>query len=180
MREVISPVVTGMAEEGRPYRGFLYAGLMIAGDGTPCVLEFNCRCGDPEAQPILMRLESDLVELCQAGVEGSLGQTEVHWDARVALGVVLAAAGYPERYPSGEPIQGLENELAHTKVFHAGTKSEAGRVVTAGGRVLCVTALGESVAAAGRRAYQRVETISWPHLHYRRDIGHRAIARSNQ
>jgi phosphoribosylamine--glycine ligase len=177
MHEVILPVVTGMAEEGRPYQGFLYAGLMVASDGTPRVLEFNCRCGDPEAQPILMRLGSDLVELCHAGVDGSLDQAHAHWDARVALGVVMAAAGYPERYPSGEPIRGLDQELEDTKVFHAGTKSEKGKVVTAGGRVLCVTALGESVAAASRRAYERVETISWPHLHYRRDIGHRAIAR---
>ena len=177
MREVILPTVTGMAEEGRPYQGFLYAGLMIAPDGSPRVLEFNCRCGDPEAQPILMRLGSDLVELCLAGVEGNLDQADADWDERVALGVVMAAAGYPERYPSGETIDGLDAELEDTKVFHAGTKREQGKVVTAGGRVLCITALGESVAAASRRAYERVATLYWPHLHYRRDIGHRAIAR---
>ncbi|ROR29588.1 phosphoribosylamine--glycine ligase [Inmirania thermothiophila] len=178
LREVIEPTVRGMAAEGEPYTGFLYAGLMIAPDGTPKVLEYNVRFGDPETQPILMRLRSDLVALCEAALAGRLGRIEAEWDPRAALGVVMAAGGYPGPYRKGDPIEGLpETEPEDVKVFHAGTAERGGRVVTSGGRVLCVTALGETVAAAQARAYQWVERIRWPGCHYRRDIGFRALAR---
>lgn len=178
MREVIEPTVAGLAAEGIPYRGFLYAGLMIAPDGTPKVLEYNCRLGDPETQPLLMRLESDLVELCLAAVEGRLDRVEARWDPRPALGVVMAAGGYPDTYATGRPIAGLDTALpADVKVFHAGTQAVGSTILTNGGRVLCVTALGDSVSQAQTRTYQAVDRISWDDCQYRRDIGHRAIAR---
>jgi phosphoribosylamine---glycine ligase len=179
MREVIEPTVRGMAAEGHPYTGFLYAGLMIAPDGTPRVLEYNCRFGDPETQPILMRLRSDLVTLCEAALEGRLHEVAAEWDPRPALGVVLAAEGYPGSYRKGEPISGLpELEEPGLKVFHAGTAERDGEIVTNGGRVLCATALGATVTEAQRRAYGLVERIHWQGMHCRRDIGYRAIARN--
>ncbi|WP_455204154.1 phosphoribosylamine--glycine ligase [Kaarinaea lacus] len=178
MREVIIPTVEGLAAEGMPYTGFLYAGLMISADGTPKVLEYNCRFGDPETQPIMMRLQSDLVQLCNIALDGNLDQTEVQWDERVALGVVMAAGGYPGSYDKGLVISGLpEMEGGDTKVFHAGTRFQDGNVVTSGGRVLCVVALGDSVSQAQQKAYEQVKTIHWDKAYYRTDIGHRAIAR---
>jgi phosphoribosylamine--glycine ligase len=180
MREVIEPTVAGMAADGLPYQGFLYAGLMITPDGSPRVIEFNCRFGDPEAQPVMMRLESDLIDLCQRALAGSLEGVGLEWDERVALGVVMAAGGYPESYRKDDEISGLETAAAldAVKVFHAGTRlDEAGRVRTNGGRVLCVVGLGGSVAAAQQRAYAAAEKISWPDCYYRRDIGYRAIDR---
>ena len=179
MDEVILPTVRGMAADGRPYTGFLYAGLMIGADGVPRVLEYNVRFGDPETQPILLRLRSDLVELCQAALDGRLDQVTAQWDPRASLGVVLAAGGYPGRYDKGDVIEGLDSDFGEgIKVFHAGTARDAqGRVVTAGGRVLCVCALGGDVAEAQRRAYAAVDRIHWRDLYCRRDIGHRAIAR---
>ena len=179
MAEVMEPTVAGMAAEGLPYSGFLYAGLMIGEDGRPRVLEYNCRFGDPETQPILMRLRSDLVALCLAALDGRLAEMQADWDPRPALGVVMAAGGYPERYQKGGIITGLEAaaELADTKVFHAGTLRREGQTLTNGGRVLCVTALGETVSAAQARAYAAVNRIHWQDGFYRRDIGHRAIAR---
>ena len=179
MAEVMRPTVAGMAAEGLPYSGFLYAGLMIAADGTPKVLEYNCRLGDPETQPILMRLRSDLVELCLAALAGRLGEMPVAWDPRPALGVVMAAGGYPDAYEKGQVISGLEAaaQVPDTKVFHAGTARLADQTVTQGGRVLCVTALGETVRAAQTRAYEAVDRIYWQNGFWRRDIGHRAIAR---
>jgi phosphoribosylamine---glycine ligase len=178
MREVIEPTVAGLAAEGIPYLGFLYAGLMIAPDGTPKVLEYNCRLGDPETQPLLMRLQSDLVALCLAAVEGRLDQVTATWDPRPALGVVMAAGGYPDRYESGHVISGLEAVLPDgAKVFQAGTKLDDSRILTSGGRVLCVTALGDTVSAAQALAYQAVEQIHWEGCQYRTDIGYRAIAR---
>jgi phosphoribosylamine--glycine ligase len=179
MADVIRPTVDGLAAEGRPYTGFLYAGLMIGLDGTPKVLEYNCRFGDPETQPILMRLRSDLVELCLAALDGRLDQVEAEWDGRAALGVVMAAGGYPDAYEKGNPIGGLESaaELADCKVFHAGTRLVNGEVVTNGGRVLCATALGEGVSEAQSKAYALVHKINWNGAHYRSDIGYRAVAR---
>ncbi len=179
MNEVILPTVRGMAREGNTYTGFLYAGLMIAADGTPKVLEYNCRFGDPETQPILMRLRSDLTALCDAALDGLLNGVEAEWDPRAALGVVMAAGGYPDAYGRGDTIEGLP---AHadplTHVFHAGTVLAAdGTVRTSGGRVLCVTALGDTVAAAQQRAYASCRQIHWDGCFYRNDIGHRAIAR---
>jgi len=180
MREVVEPTVRGMAAEGCPYTGFLYAGLMVASDGTAKVLEYNCRFGDPETQPIMMRLRSDLVALVQAGVDRRLDQISVDWDPRAALGVVMAAGGYPGNYRKGDAIDGLDAAEPDTKVFHAGTAGRDGQVVTAGGRVLCVVALGETVAAAQARAYSRVRGITWDGAFYRSDIGHRAIARERK
>ncbi|MFP7327343.1 phosphoribosylamine--glycine ligase [Serratia marcescens] len=178
MDQVIWPTVRGMAAEGNTYVGFLYAGLMIAADGQPKVIEFNCRFGDPETQPIMLRLRSDLVELCLAGAEGRLNEKSSDWDERSALGVVLAAGGYPGDYRNGEVIQGLpQQESADGKVFHAGTRLQGDDVVTSGGRVLCVTALGDTVAQAQQRAYQLAEGIQWPGSFCRKDIGYRAIAR---
>lgn len=180
LRQVIEPTLRGMAAEGLPYTGFLYAGLMIAPDGTPKVLEFNCRLGDPEAQAILMRLRSDLVELCEAALEGSLSSLCASWDSRSALGIVMAAEGYPGTYRRGQAIQGLPvTELADCKVFHAGTAERDGQIVTAGGRVLCVVGLGESVRDARERAYKVAQGINWEGSYYRRDIGYRAIARED-
>jgi phosphoribosylamine--glycine ligase len=178
MREVIEPTVRGMQAEGNTYTGFLYAGLMIGPDGTPKVLEYNCRFGDPETQPVMMRLKSDFVELVDAALDARLDQVAADWDPRAALGVVMAAGGYPGSYAKGDAITGLPaREAPDAKVFHAGTALRDGEVVTSGGRVLCVTALGESVAAAQRRAYEVVRGIHWKHAQYRSDIGYRAIAR---
>ncbi|HHJ15437.1 MAG TPA: phosphoribosylamine--glycine ligase [Gammaproteobacteria bacterium] len=178
MDEVIRPTVRGMAADGRPYSGFLYAGIMVAADGTPKVLEYNVRFGDPETQPIMLRLKSDLVELCEAALEHRLDQVQAEWDPRASLGVVLAAGGYPGDYEKGDVISGLDAvQEQGVKVFHAGTQIKDGAVVTSGGRVLCVCALGEDVADAQRRAYAAVDKISWKNVYYRRDIGHRAIAR---
>ncbi len=178
LREVMEPTVAGLAAEGMDYLGFLYAGLMIGADGTPKVLEFNCRFGDPETQPILLRLESDLVGLCLAATDGRLDQVEAVWDPRPALGVVMAAGGYPDDYAKGEVITGLDApEPQGCKVFHAGTMLRDGTLVTNGGRVLCVTALGATVGEAQARAYARVADIHWHGAYCRRDIGHRAIAR---
>ncbi len=178
MREVMEPTVAGLAAEGLPYLGFLYAGVMVAPDGTPKVLEFNCRFGDPETQPILMRLQSDLVELCLSATDGRLDQAEATWDPRPALGVVMAAGGYPGDYNKGDIIYGLDApEAADCKVFHAGTALRDTDVVTNGGRVLCVTALGASVGKAQARAYTRIGQIHWTGAYHRHDIGHRAIAR---
>ena len=181
MQQVIFPTVAGIKQDGHPYTGFLYAGLMITPDGTPKVVEFNCRFGDPETQPILMRLKSDLVELCLAGIDGSLGDVEAQWDPRAAVGVVLAAGGYPESYAKGKPISGLDDcDTADSKTFHAGTALQGDQVVTSGGRVLCVTALGSNVTDAQQRAYQAVEKISWDGMFCRSDIAYRAIARESQ
>ncbi|MBK1694351.1 phosphoribosylamine--glycine ligase [Chromatium weissei] len=179
MREVITPTVAGLAAEGIHYRGFLYAGLMITADGTPKVLEFNCRLGDPETQPLLMRLRSDMVELCLAAVTGRLAKMSAEWDARAAVGIVLAAAGYPDTPKIGDVINGLDAVVAapDLKVFHAGTQLVDDVVKTNGGRVLCVTALGERVAIAQQRASQALTAIHWNGAFYRHDIGHRAIAR---
>ena len=179
MAEIIEPCMAGMAAEGAPYLGFLYAGLMITPAGDPKVIEFNCRFGDPEAQPILMRLNADLPALCQAALDGKLAGAALQWDCRAALGVVMAAAGYPGRYAKGAAIAGLNGPAdAHLKVFHAGTRSgDDGATLAAGGRVLCVTALGEDVAEARRKAYQGVAEISWQGAWCRKDIGHRALAR---
>ena len=178
MREVIEPTVRGLAAEGMPYTGFLYAGLMIAADGTPNVLEFNCRFGDPETQPVLARLQSDLTLLCQAALAGRLERVQARWDGRAALGVVLAAQGYPEAVRRGDVIHGLERAASLPgKVFHAGTRLEGGDVVTNGGRVLCAVGLGEGVAEAQRAAYALVDTIEFPGMQYRHDIGYRALAR---
>ena len=176
--EVIEPTLAGMRQDGSPYRGFLYAGLMITADGTPKVIEFNCRMGDPETQPILARLESDLVDHIEAALDGRLAREESRWDPRAALGVVMAAGGYPERYEKGAAIEGLEGADGDaSKVFHAGTTLEDGAVVTSGGRVLCVVGLGTSVALAAEQAYAAAAGISFKDAYYRRDIGHRAIAR---
>ncbi|TLF51580.1 phosphoribosylamine--glycine ligase [Halomonas urmiana] len=178
MARVIRPTVQGMAEEGHAYTGFLYAGLMIDAEGNPKVIEYNCRFGDPETQPIMLRLRSDLAELCLAGSRGELAGLACDWESRPAVGVVLAAGGYPGSYRKGDAIEGLEAaEATGCKVFHAGTAEHDGRVVTAGGRVLCVTALGDDVEAARDLAYRGVAEIAWPEVLYRRDIAHRAIAR---
>ena len=178
MREIIEPTVAGMAADGHPYTGFLYAGLMIDDSGAPSVVEFNCRFGDPEAQPVMARLQSDLVMLCDAALDGRLDQVEAKWDARVSLGVVMAAGGYPGSYANGKPITGLDQAIAdHGKVFHAGTRMENGEIVTAGGRVLCVVALADTIGEAQQRAYALSEKIHWQDAFYRRDIGHRALER---
>ncbi|MCH8306776.1 MAG: phosphoribosylamine--glycine ligase [Proteobacteria bacterium] len=178
MDEIIQPTLDGLAADGIEYLGFLYAGLMISSDGTPKVLEFNCRFGDPETQPIMARLNSDLVELCQAAIDGELADKSIDWDPRAALGVVMAAGGYPSNYRKGDRINGLPNVIGiEGKVFHAGTAMRGDDVVTTGGRVLCVVGLGDTVAAARDAAYARVERISWDNVFFRRDIGHRAIAR---
>ncbi|MBW1805875.1 MAG: phosphoribosylamine--glycine ligase, partial [Deltaproteobacteria bacterium] len=178
MKEVIEPTVKGMAAEGHPYTGFLYAGLMIQADGTPKVLEYNCRFGDPETQPIILRLRSDLVELCMAALDRRLDRVAVEWDKRAALGVVMAAGGYPDSYQKGDPISGLpDKEEEGFKVFHAGTRLQDGQALTNGGRVLCVTALGDSVSEAQKKAYDLVGRIVWDHVYYRTDIGYRAVTR---
>jgi phosphoribosylamine---glycine ligase len=175
VREVIQPVLAGMAKEGHPYSGFLYAGLMIDDAGNPKVLEFNCRLGDPETQPILLRLKSDLFDLVEHAMEGRLDRLNAEWDRRPALGVVLAAAGYPDNPRRGDAISGVPPAGDDFKVFHAGTTLDGDRVVTSGGRVLCVTALGATLRLAQRRAYQVVESIRFDGMQFRRDIGHRAL-----
>jgi len=181
MREVIYPTVNGMAAEGNVYTGFLYAGLMIGADGTPKVLEYNCRFGDPETQPIMMRLQSDLVFLCDMALEGKLDQVEAHWDQRASLGVVMAAGGYPDSYQKGDQVFGLpESDRDVSKVFHAGTTLDGERVKTNGGRVLCCVALGNTVAEAQNRAYDLVKQINWNNVYYRDDIGYRAVARERE
>jgi phosphoribosylamine--glycine ligase len=179
MREVIEPTIRGLAADGMPYTGFLYAGLMIAPDGTPNVIEFNCRFGDPETQPIMARLNSDLTVLCDAALDGRLDRVGMDWDPRAALGVVIAAGGYPDAVRKGDVISGLERAAALPgKVFHAGTATrDDGAVLTNGGRVLCAVGLGGSVAAAQRAAYALVECIDWRGIQYRRDIGYRAVER---
>ena len=178
MKEVIEPTVRGMEKEGHPYMGFLYAGLMIDQSGTPKVLEYNCRFGDPETQPILLRLKSDFIQLCLAALDQRLDEVSAEWDDRASLGVVMAAGGYPESYTKGHVISGLpETEQKDLKVFHAGTKMQDGQVVTSGGRVLCVTALGDSVGDAQKKAYDMVGKIRWDGVYYRTDIGYRAVAR---
>ena len=180
MNEVIHPTVEGMAAEGHPYTGFLYAGLMIDADGTPKVIEYNCRFGDPETQPMMLRLQSDLVELIEAANRVELDKTTIEFDSRAAVGVVLAAAGYPGDYPKGDVITGLKVDYAEgQKVFHAGTKQVGDDVVTAGGRVLCATALGNTVTQAQQAAYDLVKEINWSGVEYRTDIAYRAIEREN-
>ena len=178
MDEVITPTVEGMAAEGMPYTGFLYAGLMINPDGAPKVIEYNCRFGDPETQPIMMRLQSDLAALCLAALDGKLDQTEIQWDPRPSLGVVMAAGGYPDSYDKGDVIDGLDQADSDTvKVFHAGTAEKDGQVVTSGGRVLCVTGVGDTVSEAQANAYSGVKQITWRDAYHRTDIGYRAVAR---
>lgn len=178
MDEVIKPTVEGMAAEGNRYTGFLYAGLMINEQGAPKVIEYNCRFGDPETQPIMLRLESDLVELCLAATRGELDQVTAQWDSRASVGVVLAAGGYPGSYNKGDVISGLpQTESPGEKIFHAGTADKDGQVVTNGGRVLCATALGDTVSEAQERAYKLAHQVSWKDVYLRRDIAYRAIAR---
>jgi phosphoribosylamine--glycine ligase len=178
MREVIEPTLRGLRADGTRYTGFLYAGLMIAPDGTPNVLEFNCRCGDPETQPIMMRLRSDLTTLCEAALDGRLDAVTADWDERAALGVVMAAGGYPDNFRKGEPISGLDAAARLPgKVFHAGTLARGSEVLTNGGRVLCAVGLGVDTVAAGAEAYDLVAAVHWNFVQYRRDIGHCAIAR---
>ena len=178
MDEIIFPTVRGMAADGRRYTGFLYAGLMIDAHGNPKVLEYNVRFGDPETQPIMLRLRSDLVDLCEAAIDGRLDRVHAEWDDRAALGVVLAAGGYPAAYRKGDVISGLDAATGEgMKVFHAGTREVDGKVVTDGGRVLCACALGDSVADAQRRAYELAGKLHWKDMYYRTDIGYRAIGR---
>lgn len=181
MDEVITPTVEGMAAEGNDYTGFLYAGLMISPAGEPRVIEYNCRFGDPETQPIMVRLQSDLVALCEAALDGELDKASASWDRRCAIGVVLAAGGYPASYGKGAAIAGLDADFGpNTKVFHAGTAHNGESIVTSGGRVLCVTALGDNIAEAQKTCYEGVDKISWDGMTLRRDIGWRAIARYSQ
>ncbi|NOZ51604.1 MAG: phosphoribosylamine--glycine ligase [Gammaproteobacteria bacterium] len=187
MEEVIIPTVAGMAKEGHPYVGFLYAGLMIAADGTPKVLEYNCRFGDPETQPIMMRMTTDLIALCNAALNGKLATMTTEWDSRAAVGVVMVAEGYPDNYLKGEEINGLPvpNNTPSasgtiTKVFHAATRQVDAKIITNGGRVLCVVALGDNVRQAQSRAYELVDKIRWNNVYFRRDIGYRAIARETK
>ncbi|HWJ01208.1 MAG TPA: phosphoribosylamine--glycine ligase [Burkholderiales bacterium] len=178
MREIIQPTIQGMAQEGIPYSGFLYAGLMIDRAGNPKTVEFNCRLGDPETQPIMLRLKSDLLGLVERALAGNLSQVEAEWDRRAALGVVIAAHGYPDDPRKGDPITGIAAPADDCRVFHAGTRADGKALVTNGGRVLCVTALGDSVKMARTRAYEAVERIRFEGMQYRKDIGHRAIKRS--
>jgi len=181
MAEVIRPTLSGLRADGVDYLGFLYAGLIITADGTPKVLEFNCRFGDPETQPVMARLHSDLVEICLATLEGKLGSMSAEWDPRAALGVVMAAGGYPDAYRTGDAISGLtDSRTGQVKVFHAGTAARGDAVVTSGGRVLCVVGLGITVAEAQEMAYAQVRRIHWPDVYYRTDIGHRAIGAAGQ
>ena len=179
MREIIVPTIQGMAQDGAPYVGFLYAGLMIDKSGNPKTLEFNCRLGDPETQPIILRLKSDLVELIERALEGTLDQVEAQWDRRTALGVVLAAHGYPEEPRQGDLVSGLPKPAPECRVFHAGTRLEGKNIVTSGGRVLCVTALGDSIKIARARAYEALERIRFDGMQYRKDIGHRALKKNS-
>ena len=184
LREIIRPAVEAMAAEGTPYTGFLYAGLMIDAAGQPRALEFNCRLGDPETQPLMARIRSDFAKTVEQAINGQLDQASIDWDRRVALGVVLAAAGYPESPRAGDPIMGLppggQRSDGDALIFHAGTALRDGQVVTAGGRVLCVTGLGDSVRAAQSSAYRTIESISFDGMQFRRDIGHRALNRTSR
>jgi len=175
MREIIVPAVDGMATDGIPYSGFLYAGVMIDREGNPRALEFNCRLGDPETQPIMMRLKTDLVDLLEHAVAGTLDRIDADWDRRAALGVVLAAAGYPDVPRKGDAISGLDAVADDCKIFHAATARDGDRIVTAGGRILCVTALGETLRQAQRAVYTAVDGIHFDGMQYRSDIGHRAL-----
>lgn len=176
MQEIIEPTLKGLADDGMPYTGFLYAGLMINAKGTPKVLEYNCRFGDPETQPIMMRLKSDLVELCEAALDGTLNEITTLWDERPALGVVMAAGGYPNAYQKGDVIQGLpETDQTDCKVFHAGTQLHNGEIITAGGRVLCACALGDTIKMAQYKAYELTQKIHWNNVYYRTDIGFKAL-----
>ena len=177
MSEVIMPTVNGMKAEGNEYTGFLYAGLMIMSDGTPKVIEYNCRFGDPETQPIMLRLKTSIVELCEAALAKNLASTTAEWDPRCSVGVVMAAGGYPGDYAKGDVISLPSSTPEGTKIFHAGTKEQDGKVVTAGGRVLCVTALGDTVTEAQQRAYSLLKEVSWKDAYFRTDIAYRAIAR---
>lgn len=179
LKEVMEPAVAGLASEGTPYTGFLYAGLMIDQEGNPKVLEFNCRFGDPETQPILMRLRSDLVELIEAALQGRLDRIQAQWDERPALGVVLAAKGYPGAYAKGESLGRLPPDTPTRKLFHAGTRIEDGRVISTGGRVLCATALGDDLAKARDSAYALANEVTWKGKYHRSDIGHRALSRNS-
>jgi phosphoribosylamine--glycine ligase len=176
MRDIILPTVRGMQAEGNRYRGFLYAGLMIGADGSVSVLEYNCRFGDPETQPIMMRLQSDLVELCLAACDGKMEGKTIRWDQRASLGVVMAAAGYPDSYAKGEMIASIPPETDNGKVFHAGTMRDAdGNILSNGGRVLCAVGLGDDIADAQRQAYDIVDKIAWDAAYYRTDIGFKAL-----
>ena len=177
MQTIIQPTLDGMIEDGIPYTGFLYAGVMIDAQGIPKVLEYNCRFGDPETQPIMMRLQSDLTELCNAAIDNQLDSITAQWDPRTSIGVVLAAGGYPFDYQKGNVISGIPVETSDTKTFHAGTKMQDGNIITNGGRVLCTCALGDSVEDAQQKAYRGVHSIQWDNVYFRTDIGHRAIAR---
>jgi len=180
MDEVILPTVEGMTADGNDYTGFLYAGLMVSPSGHVNVVEFNCRFGDPEAQPVMLRLKSDLPDLCLAALEQKLNNHKAQWDSRYSVGVVLAAGGYPTSYSKGDIVEGLGKTCGdHQKVFHAGTTLKNGAVVTNGGRVLCATALGDSVSAARAASYELAHSISWPNIYFRNDIAYRAIAREN-
>jgi phosphoribosylamine--glycine ligase len=178
MREIIQPAIAGMAKDGTPYTGFLYAGLMIDKAGNPTTLEFNCRLGDPETQPIMLRLKSDLLALVEHAIEGTLNRATADWDRRSALGVVLAAGGYPDDPRKGDEITGLPKAAEDCRVFHAGTRLEGRKVTTSGGRVLCVTALGDSLKMARARAYEAAESIRFEGMQFRKDIGHRALRKS--
>jgi phosphoribosylamine--glycine ligase len=181
MDKIIQPTLDGMIKDGIPYSGFLYAGVMVDRDGIAKTLEFNCRFGDPETQPIMMRLKSDLVELCNAAIDNRLEQITTEWDERSSLGVVLAAGGYPFDYDKGDVISGIPAATEESKVFHAGTKlNDAGEVTTHGGRVLCACALGDSISDAQQKAYEVVECVSWNNVYYRTDIGYRAVSRENK
>ena len=178
MQEIIYPTLEGMAAEGMPYTGFLYAGLMINAEGAPKVIEYNCRFGDPETQPIMMRLQSDLVDLCLAAIDGDLDQASAEWSDNTAVGVVLAAEGYPASYEKDREISGLDqSENTDQKIFHAGTAEVDGKIVTSGGRVLCATALGKDIAEAQKKSYELADSISWQGMTMRRDIAWRAIKR---
>jgi len=180
MREVIMPTIDGMRQDGNPYTGFLYAGLMISDSGEVNVIEFNCRFGDPEAQPVMMRLQSDLIALCEAALDARLDRVSAEWDPRPAVGVVLASGGYPDSYAKDDRISGLAaNTRSDRKVFHAGTRLEGNDVLSNGGRVLCATALGETVTEAQKSAYELTGQLYWNNVYYRRDIAYRAIAREN-
>ena len=180
MKEVVLPTVTGMASDGNEYTGFLYAGLMISSEGSISVIEFNCRFGDPEAQPVMLRLKSELPNLCLMALDGKLDAVEVEWDTRPSVGVVLASAGYPGNYKKGDLISGLDADRGdNQKLFHAGTIERNGEIVTNGGRVLCATALGDTISEAQSRAYKLVNGVNWENMYFRKDIAYRAIAREN-
>lgn len=180
MKEVVLPTVTGMASDGNEYTGFLYAGLMISSEGSISVIEFNCRFGDPEAQPVMLRLKSELPNLCLMALDGKLDAVEIEWDTRPSVGVVLASAGYPGNYKNGDLISGLDADTSdNQKLFHAGTIERNGEIVTNGGRVLCATALGDTISEAQSTAYKLVNEVNWENMYFRKDIAYRAIAREN-